>query len=533
MVIRRGSCITEGIAVDKRAEMQSDDERRPVAAAPGASSPTVARWRVDDAFLLLIITGLLLARIPALPHRIFDPDELQHSHAAWCVSKGMLPYKDFFEHHTPWYYFTLSSFFRWFKVDQSLDSATHFLSFARGLSLLLAALSVLLVSRVGRIWENRKVGLAAAFFLVAQPVFFQKGVEIRPDVLALPFFLAGLWFLVRGLGGAGEVAPQSSRWFFGGGLCLGAAIMCTQKMLFVLPGAFFGLGLWCLAGRRRGFLARAVLVLVGLAGVAVPAALTWAGFALRGGAGQFVANNFLLNARWNVRVGEQLLLVLETSWPALVLCLLGATVCMYRFCRSRQRHYGEVLLLSTLGGLIAGILVVPVAHRQYYFMLLPIVSLFAARGLLFLVELPQERARPWILVCATLPLLVWPIVDLRRSFAVRNDNQMARLSYVFQHTRPTDLVMDGWQGTGVFRPHAFHYFFVHEELLAMLPERDKQAYLDSLESGRIRPRLITLDDNLVALGSRFVRFVLKNYRSEDGLFYLSDRELQGKGGQDR
>jgi hypothetical protein len=97
------------------------------------------------------------------------------------------------------------------------------------------------------------------------------------------------------------------------------------------------------------------------------------------------------------------------------------------------------------------------------------------------------------------------------------------LQYVFEHTRPADTVLDGWLGTQVFRPHPLYYFFMHSELLAMLSEQEKGAYLDALESGRIRPSLITLDGDLAALGPRFLRFVRKNYVSNDGLFYLPAR----------
>jgi len=498
---------------------------------------------VDYAFVLIAIAGLLIARIPLIPIRFFDPDEFEHSHAAWCVFKGLLPYKDFFEHHTPWYYFALSPFFHWFQVDQSFESARRFLLFGRGLSLVLTVLSAILVFRIGRLVANRKVGLVAGLFLVGQPVLIQKTLEIRPDVLALPFFLGGLWFLLRGMLKDEDSAPRSLRWFIGGGLGLGAAIMCTQKMLFVLPGTLTGLGLWALASRRRILPGRILAVLGALVGIAAPVAFTWVGFAVQGGGEQFIHDNFLLNAKWRQHSAEHLLVTLETSWPILVLCLLGASVSMYCFYRSdmetlggfpclparqsraashttKQRQYGEVLLLCTLGGLIAGILVVPAAYRQYYLPPLTIACLFAAKGLCFLVELVKERARPWLLVCATLPLLVWPVVDLEESFARRDDRQMARLRYVFEHTEPADLVLDGWLGTAVFRPHPLYYFFMHGELMAMLSEKDIDPCLDALESGRVRPSLVTLDDELPALGSRFVRFLLKNYVSNDGLFYL-------------
>jgi hypothetical protein len=502
--------------------MQTDDEPRPFAAAPdnGSRADAGTRWQADCVFLLAAIAVLLIARIPLIPVRFFDPDELEHSHAAWSVFKGLLPYRDFFEHHTPWYYYALSPFFRWFAVDQSFDSARRFLIFARVLSLLMTALSVGLVFLTGRRDGNRRVGLLAALFLVAQPVLIQKTLEIRPDVLALLFFLGGLWFVQRGLVVRDEAATGNLRWFLGGGLCLGAAIMCTQKALFVLPGAFIGLGLWALAGRRRMALARIVAVLAVLVGIAVPVASTWVGFAVRGGGGQFIYDNFIINAKWRVHSSRNLLVTLETSGPILILCVLGAVVAVRRFHRARPRGYGDVFLLCTLGGLIAGIAVVPAAYRQYYLMPLAIACVFAAKGLCWLVDLARERSRARILVCATVPLLIWPVVDLAGSFTSRDDRQMPRLRYVFEHTGPAEPVLDGWLGTAVFRPHPLYYFFMHGELLPMLSTRDVDACLDALESGRARPALITLDDELTALGPRFLRFVHTHYASRDGLFYF-------------
>ena len=134
----------------------------------------------------------------------------------------MLPYKDFFEHHTPWYYYVLRPFFNWFDVDRSFDSATHFVLLARGLSFVLTIVSVLIVASIGRLWEDRRVGLAAGLLLVSQPIFLQKTIEMRPDVLALPFFLGALWFLLRGIRASVD-APSRPWHFLAGGLSLGAA----------------------------------------------------------------------------------------------------------------------------------------------------------------------------------------------------------------------------------------------------------------------------------------------------------------------
>ncbi|HEX7505422.1 MAG TPA: glycosyltransferase family 39 protein [Polyangia bacterium] len=490
-------------------------------------TPARSHARANSLYFVLVATaGFFLARIPVIPHRVFDPDEFQHSHAAWSVFKGMVPYKDFFEHHTPWYYYTLRPFFHGFDVDSSFESARHFLIFGRGLSLVLTLLSVLIVILIGWLLEDRRVGYLAGLFLVSQPVFFQKTLEIRPDVLALPFFLGGLWFLLRGLARNTDGARTSLRWFLAGGLSLGAAIMCTQKMLFVLPGLLAGLGIWSLFARAlpttgSGPGSRSLSTMIFFLGLWVPFTLTWAAFGLQHAGDAFITNNFLINSKWTHAVDEQLIRVLEGSWPVLLLSLFGVTLSLYRFFRFEQRSYSGFLLFCTLAGLIAGILVVPVAHRQYYLMPVPIACLFAAQGLSFLVDRAQERARAWLLILATIPLSILPVLDLHDAFTERNDNQLTRLREVLERTAPTDRVMDGWEGTGVFRPHAFYYYFLHDESLAMLPREQVDTYLDALESGRIRPRLIAMDKHLVLLGSRFLRFVKSNYTSRDGFFYFS------------
>ena len=128
---------------------------------------------------------------------------------------------------------------------------------------------------------------------------------------------------------------------------------------------------------------------------------------------------------------------------------------------------------------------------------------------------------------ATIPLLLWSTDSLRNSFAWRDGRQTERLRYVFEHTAPDDPVLDGWLGTGVFRPHPLYYFFMHPELLAMLSETEKNAFLGALETGKIRPSLITVDHNLSALGPRFARFVQRNYESSDGQFFLPARARSG------
>jgi hypothetical protein len=477
--------------------------------------------------------GVFLTWLPALFHRHFDPDEFEHAHAAWSLFQGLVPYRDFFEHHTPWYYYLLALVMRWFPVANAFESARHFLLLGRGLSLLVTVVSVGLVVRLGSRWQGRKVGLLAGLLLVLQPMFFDKSIEIRPDVPALALFMGGLCLLLPGMARLASSAPWRRRRFLLAGLSLGAAVMCTQKALFVLPGLLTGLALWSLVGGRTrqadpagdagaapGVGARSMLILLFLVGVCLPVLLTWVTFALHHAGDAFITNNFLLNARWKPIQTHQLPVLLSTSGPVLALGVLGGVVLLVRVFRGKGPDDGGLLLLlSTLGGLFAGAFVIPSAWAQYYLMPLPLICLFAAHAMVVAVEL-AGRARHLVLVLALIGLAVLPARKLRHSLDLRNDRQLARLRHVIETTRPDDIVMDGWEGTGVFRPHAFHYFFLHRETLAMLPQRELAMFLGALERGAIRPSLIAVDRHLMALGPRFHTFLRTRYTSTDGFFYV-------------
>ena len=75
---------------------------------------------------LAITLGIWMAGLWVVELRGFNPDELQHVHHAWCLSKGLVPYVDFFEHHTPWLHIGLERVMHFFDVDRRLRTAKTF-----------------------------------------------------------------------------------------------------------------------------------------------------------------------------------------------------------------------------------------------------------------------------------------------------------------------------------------------------------------------------------------------------------------------
>jgi len=481
------------------------------------------RWALG--ILILGISAFLAIRLPLLSIRVFDPDEFEHSHAAWCVSKGLLPYRDFFEHHTPWYYLSLAPFFRWFRVDESFETARRFLLFARLTSLALSAGVVMLLSSIGSSLANRRVGLMTGLLIAGQQVLARK-MEIRPDVPALLFFCGGLCLLLDAIGESERQSPVRYWRYFLAGFCLGSATMYTQKMLFALPGVLLGLLLWAIKERRREFRTRFVSTLIVSAGIALPPLLTWLLFALRGGGQSFLFNNFVLNAQWRQFSDRHLTEVLRDSWLVVIFGLLGIGLRVGQSIRAKSKDYRLVLLLCVLSSLVVGLAIVPAAYEQYYLPILAILCLFAADGIVLCVELASPTLQTALMILSAATFSISPASELSAAFSRTATQQMARLQYVFDHTSPSQTVLDGWLGTGVFRPHALYYFFVHRELWASLRESERQRYFAALEGAVVKPSLIALDRELGHLGPRLARFLQRDYEAANGVFFVRVRSTE-------
>ena len=77
----------------------------------------------------------------------YEADEMEHLHGAWNVGQGLLPYRDFFEHHPPLLYYLLAPFVR---------SLTH-ASFALFVALRLVALGLFVLILAGLVRLSRRI----------------------------------------------------------------------------------------------------------------------------------------------------------------------------------------------------------------------------------------------------------------------------------------------------------------------------------------------------------------------------------------
>jgi len=107
----------------------------------GEESVMVARGTMDEgvkheaasrgfrepacALVFSLLGGLFLFRLANFRIRWFNPDEFEHVHVSWCIANGMVPYRDFFEHHTPWLWYLLAPLVAGEELASDLGAAVR------------------------------------------------------------------------------------------------------------------------------------------------------------------------------------------------------------------------------------------------------------------------------------------------------------------------------------------------------------------------------------------------------------------------
>ena len=543
--------------------------------ARGESDASIIRRKiplVSVALLTILVVGFGVIRLALAERHGFHADELQHLHSAWCISKSLIPYQDYFEHHTPWLHFILASEFDRFRIETDLGDVSRLMFFARRLIWLSMTAVVAMTYTLGALWRGRLLGLAAAVFVsgIARK-FFQHSLEIRPDVPASALLLASTACFLLAVRREGA-RPGPNFWFLSSGVLLGAGVMFTQKLLMALPG-FVLVGLvYELSRSQAGTPTRRFGNLLALAaGFVLPGLITLAYFAWHGAAWPFIEHNFLTNARWAYRTSTlRLFRDLTFANPVLVmLSCAGWVMALWRSRNERNRRRGDFVIVGVTGALVVGAFVLPVAWSHYALAFLPCLAVLAAAALIdgftFLESRWVDRAwDPWasvsiaIVVTGTLALILilpdqetatmwlrgslwllaflavaafsyvrmreaavavfliavsaYPLYETRAYFVDRTWVALRRIEYILQNTAPTETVLDGFTGWGVFRPHTGFYWFLHREVRAMLGPSDWEELARRLVRRELVPKWIIFDKDLQQVPAAVSDFLAKNYQ---------------------
>ncbi|MDD2702638.1 MAG: hypothetical protein PHC33_01350 [Candidatus Omnitrophica bacterium] len=114
-------------------------------------------------------------------------DESEHLHCAWLVSRGLIPFKDFWQHHSPLIWVFMSPFIKICKSSVSVFELSRAAAFAVSLANFFVGW---LIAR--KCWEG-KAGISVYLLIISSAAIFGQFCWLRPDLFMQFFLLAGIY----------------------------------------------------------------------------------------------------------------------------------------------------------------------------------------------------------------------------------------------------------------------------------------------------------------------------------------------------
>ncbi len=325
-----------------------------------------------------------------------DHDEIEHAHAAWLIHDGAVAFRDFFEHHPPYYWHLLRLYYALFGEDLGV------LLWARGWMIATSLLAIWLIYRIGRELYGPLGGLAAGAIAAACAPLYEVMVEARPDGPSRALVLAGVWLLVR-VWDRGPTALQG----LAAGLLIGAGLTIHPRAVFLAGGLLLGLAWIALDPRRRAGARALIVPLAALAlGALAPLVLPFLSYGPSYGDVIYAFNSDL-----RPYVGSYELRMHVLTWYVHLPALLGGLVLAVRHLRAAPRGeaWREAVVLGVVVLGLGAVLWSPRAFLHVYWTLLVAIALAGGRAVAGLAEGLERPAAIWTVAlfvgaCALMPL---------------------------------------------------------------------------------------------------------------------------------
>lgn len=476
------------------------------------STPRAAAsfWRGPA--LYLVIAGLLILRVVYAFVLKINSDEPQHLHVVWEWTQGLLPYRDFFDNHTPLFHMMYA------PLLALIGERADIIPLMRLGMLPLYFASLWITWSIGRRLWGRDIALAGCALTALFPAYFELSLQFRTDNLWALAWLATIFVLVSG-------RLDLRRGFFVG-LLVGTTFAISMKsVLLVGTGLISALIVFVMLGlTQRNW--RALLPLRALAGIVlgvlvVPAILLiW--FAEQGAWDSMMYCLFGHNmvaelGRW------------EDGFAKLLIGPITLPLALWLVWRSRDRREDSAVwarrtfvLLAAFGYLASFYGYWPLFTRQGLLPVVPFVGLALAALLVPLMRnrnTTQRSAMRWILPV----LLVVELALIVKGDAGTKSIPVAvhreKLERILALAKPGEFVMDA-KGESVFRQRPIYWVL---EGITLERMRNGSIVDDIPEKLTETATKIVVDDRLPERAREFVR---RNYLKIDTNITIAGQMLQ-------
>ncbi|MDR3403849.1 MAG: glycosyltransferase family 39 protein [Chthoniobacter sp.] len=402
---------------------------------------------IVDRWLAAVLLGVgLLLRLLYIWHFRIDSDEPQHLHVVWGWTQGMLPYRDFFDNHTPVFQALYAPLFHLLGVRADIVLPM------RAGELPLYALTIFCVWKIARALYTPRIALWTAVLAALWPSFYLNSIEFRPDQL-----WTLVWMLILLVLCTGVITPR--RMWLVGLLCgLSFSVsMKTTLFLAALLQALIGALLvrWAAGGLPLRWSHVARCLGAWLAGIIIIPALVVLYFYLHGALKDMqycvIQHNILpgtsTRALGNATIKMWLLGAVGAVIGGSMIARLRIPIPMRA--RISFVFFAAFLYVTTL------VAAWPVLTAEDYLPFFPAMALTAAPALLWLTRLLTRSANfPFGAVFAAAEMTA--VLATVSPFHDETAEKIGMVANTLKLTEPSDYVMDS-KGETIYRRRPFYY----------------------------------------------------------------------------
>ena len=448
--------------------------------------------------VILLIFIALAFRIFLAPIKNIGKDEFVSLHSSWLISQGKVPYRDFLISYPP----TLGIFL--YPLFKLFNESIAIIFISRYIILFFDILIAIAVYKIAKEFFDNDIAILSVLALLYEPIFFHKGMQIRPDVPMTFFWLISFYLIIKGI--------DKSKNLFLAGLSLGIGFCFKQYMLIGLLTLLVSVMIYHkytgVNGIKRIFTQQFTI----LVGFSLPLIILLGYLHFNNAMGNFAYLNFkaYIELTYSHTLYEKIQLFLRKAlidlffWGSTFFILLIKTNDLFK----NKLPSKEIFLLTPFFIFLPAIFLFIYSWEQYYLPLIPIASIYVGLIIEKILNIKSGSFHRYILITFLLVNgILAPMYYMYWWTTQRNYEQIETINYVLSITTPEDCVFDR-MGMYIFRNHAYGHWVI---AIPIIRDPGLSKIPKSLEKGQCK---VIIDDG-------FIKDLPKNVQDYVGEHYVS------------
>ncbi|MBN2029009.1 glycosyltransferase family 39 protein [bacterium] len=387
---------------------------------------------------VILITLLILGLCIAINKSIFE-DEVEHIHSAWYITKGAVPYLDFFQHHNPLFWYVISPCLLIFG-----DSVELIFIFRILMYLFTLGIAYMTYTIANSTTKSKETGLFSVILLFSVIMFMETSIEIRPDVPQVLLSMISIAFLIKFF--------QKHRTMD----LLICALMASISFLFLQKTVFLLLAYVIIF--LKELISKKIslrLLFCFMAAFVLPLFLFIIYLTLTKALNDYVITNYLFNL--SIHLGRQIQTLTLFSVHNGIFGLSFIISIPVLLMDHKMNHQQRTIILIGLVLLLIPVLMGKINPR-YLLSAIPILCITVGYFFRFCCKRYQFSEINRILIII-LFLIMPSFFLIKRSFINRNRSQISEMEFVLKNSDENDFVYDGKPEFNLYRQDLHYYWF--------------------------------------------------------------------------